>query len=403
MLGKMKQVLIALFALLILAIAPSVLAMTVTVNDLDWADQPVSVQIGETMPIKVTQFADANYSDVVITAELSYNGKHVSEESKPIDMIEGSTYTRTLNLKMPDNIKVTDTGETYTLSIRMKDGKGNDVDWEQNFEVTVQKANDNVEIQKVMTTYANAGEPMIVTVVAKNIGSDSEDDVYVKVSIPELGLVSEERMGDIASVDSGDDEDVATADVPIRIPEDAESGIYTLKVEVYNDDEDVVVSATKSISINGAVPSEKFVEVVPIVASQDVGQGQTATYTLRVANLGDSTKTFSVIVEGTDGWATYQVNPLAVTLNADSSQMITVAIAAADKALIGEHKFTVKVKSDDAEKSVSLISNVKEASGIDTMLISVIVLAVVLVILIAVLVKTRKSGDEIAESEESYY
>ena len=396
----MKQILIALFALLILAI-PSALAMTVTVKD--FSSGPVSVEVGETIPIEVINVASVNMSNVVITAELAYNGKKVNVESKPFNLIAGTSYTKALSLKVPENIKTTSSGNYYTLSVRMQDNDGNEVASQQ-FRVTVQRANDNLEIQKVMTTPANAGEPVIVTVVAKNIGSEDLEDVYVRVSIPDLNIVAEERMGDILATDKGEDEDVATKDVALVIPDNAGFGDYALKIEVYDDDDNVDTISTESIYINGVAPAEKFVEVVPTLASQSMNQGETATYTLRVANIGDTTKTFDVLVTGTEGWAAYELNPLSITLAPESSTLVTVAVTAADKALTGEHKFTVKVKSDNAERSVALTANVNEkAGGVDALMISVIVLAVVLVILVVILVKTRKSGDEIAEAEESYY
>jgi uncharacterized membrane protein len=396
---KMKQILIALFALLILAI-PSALAMTVTVKD--FSSGPVSVEVGETIPIEVINTASVNISDVVVTAELAYNGKKVSVESKPFDMLAGTSYTKTLKLDVPENIKTTSSGNYYTLSVRMQDNDGNEIASQQ-FKLTVQRADDNLEIQKVMTTPANAGEPVIVTVVAKNIGADALEDVYVRVSIPDLNVVAEERMGDILATDKGEDEDVATRDVVLVIPDNAGFGDYALNVEVYDDDDNVFVSDTESIYINGVAPAEKFVEVVPTLASQSMDQGEKAAYTLRVANIGDTTKTFEVLVTGTEGWAAYDINPLSITLAPESSTLITVAVTAADKALTGEHKFTVKVKSNDAEKSIALTANVNEkAGGVDALMISVIVLAVVLVILVVILVKTRKA-DETAEAEESYY
>ena len=399
----MKQILFALVALLFLAIVPSALAMTVNVKDI--AAGPVSVQIGEIIPITVTHAASSNMSDVVITAELAYNGRKVDVESKTIDMISGTTYTETLNLKIPTNIKTTVPGESYKLSVRMQDNNGNEIASAQ-YQIMVQRADDEIVIQKVMTSYAKSGEPLIVTVVVKNTGSDAIDDVYAKVSIPELGsnVVAEERMGDVASIDTDEDEDTATKDIALRIPVDAEDGTYTLNVEVYNDNDDVSVSTTKSIYLEGITPAEKFVEVVPTAVSQDVEQGKTATYNLRIANIGDATKTFSISIEGAEGWATSKVNPLDVTLSPESSQVVAVTITAANNALAGEHNFVVKVSSDDAVKSISLTANVDENSGkVDTLLISVIVLAIVLVVLIAILVKTRKSGDELAEAEESYY
>jgi len=397
----MKQYIIALVALLTLAIVPSALAMTVTVNDA--SSEPLSVGIGETLNIRVTDYASVNYSNVVITAEFAYNGKKVSVESAPFEMVAGINYVKTLNLKVPENIKTTAPGDRYVLTVRMQDNRGREID-SQVFDVMVQRANNIIQIQNVIATYAKSGEPLLVTVVAKNTGSNDIDDVYVKVSIPKLGISTEERLGDISAKDKGDDEDVATADIPLRIPEDAEDGTYSLKVELYNQDDDIESTATKDIVIDGVTPAEKFVEVVSAMQTQDVEQGQTATYSLRVANLGDSTKTFSVFVEGTDGWATYQINPLVVTLAPETGQTITVAVTVANSALAGEHKFSVKVKSDDSAKSLDLAANVKEKTfGVDALLISVIVLAIVLVILIAILVKTRKSGDEGIEAEESYY
>jgi len=403
----MKKILIAMFALLVLAVIPSALAMTVTVKDVVASFEgivfgPVSVEAGETIPIKVAFVASDNSNDVVVKAELAYNGKHVDVESKAIDIMNGTTYVKNLDLVIPKNIDITSPGEAYTLSVELKDGKGKSLDWVE-FDVVVQRTNDLVDIQKVITNYAQAGEPTLVTVVVKNIGADDQEDIYAKVSIPELNLVAEERMGDLSAIDEGEDEDVATVDIPLRIPEDAEEGTYTMKIEVSNDD-DIEVSTTKSISISGVAPMGKSIEIVPTVTSQDVEQGQTATYSLRVANLGDSTKTYSIYVEGTDGWATYQINPLVLTLSPESSQLITLNIKVNDKALSGEHVFAVKAKSGETEKSISLNANVKGSTGgFDALLVSVIVLAVVLVILIVALVKTRKASEEASEAEESYY
>jgi len=398
----MKNYLIALFALLILAAAmPFTMAMSVEVKE--QSTSPVSVIVGENVPIKVVySFENVSYEDVILEAELAYRGRKVSVESRPIDVVAGTTYVNYVELKIPSNIKVTGTGEFYTLSVTLKEKNGKIIDSSE-VKVTVQKENDQLDIQKVMTTNAKAGEPMKVTVVAKNTGSDTQEDVYVTVSIPELGIVAEERMGDIAAVDKGEDEDVATNDLLLNIPADAATGTYTMNIKVASDN--VVAKTTKSISVNGVATGDKFIEVVPTVKMQDVEQGKSATYTLRVANLGEKSQTYSVYVEGTDGWATYQANPLVFTLSPESNQLVTVGITAANNALIGEHGFTVKIKSNDAEKSIALTAYVKDkSSGFDAMLISVIVLAVVLLVLIVLLVKSRKASEETIEStEESYY
>ena len=397
----MKKLLIALFALLVLTVVPSALAMGVDIKGESFG--PVSVIAGESVPVRVTSVFSEDYSDVVLKAELSYgHGKDVDYKSKALDVIAGTTYVQNLDLEIPADIEVTVPGQTYTLSLVLKDKTGRTID-SQEVDVTVQRNNDELEIQKVITNYALAGEPTLITVIAKNIGSDEQEDVYVKVSIPELNLVAEERMGDIAAVDSDGDEDVASVDMPIQIPENAAKGIYTMIVEVYNDNVDV--KTTKTIAIDGVGEKAKFVEVVSLINSQSIGQSETATYVLRIANLGDSAEAYTIAVEGTEGWATYQINPLALALSAGSEQTINIAVTANKNALAGEHLLKVKVISNKgAEKTVSLTANVQgSTAGFDAMLISVIVLAIVLIILIVLLVKTRKASEDISKTEESYY
>ena len=405
---KMKKLFIALFALLFLAAMPSVLAIT---NDISITNveinggnsEPLSVMAGDVLKIQVEYTAYAAVQDAVIEAELTYgHDKKVEDSSKAIDTVDGTHYIANLEFTIPANIEVTPPGQYYTLSIVAKGKSGEMLTTPEEIRVTVQKANDEISIQKVMTDYMEAGQITTVTVVAKNIGTDTQDDVYVVVSIPKLGIEKEERMGNIAEIDKGEGENVATVDVPLLIPENAVDGSYTMNVEVYNDNTDL--NATKTVSINGVQGAEKFVEVISTSNSQEMAQGGTAVYTLRIANLGSSAETYSLSVEGTEGWATYQMNPLVLTLSPESSQMITVSITAADNALIGDHTFTVKAKSESAEKTIPLTASVGEKKvGFDAMLISVIVLAIVLVILIVLLVKTRKAGDEISETEESYY
>ncbi len=399
----MKKLFIAIVAMFFLTVVPSMaLAMTVDVKDIATSSSPISMKVSEVVPVKVTHTASENATDVVIEVVLTYKGKKTSVESIPMDLISGTTYTETLDLSVPKNMRITSPGEYYTLTVKMTDGKGKEIE-RKSFDVTVQRNNNDVEIQKVIVPSANSGEPALVTVVAKNLGIREQEDVYVKISIPAIGLVAEERMGDVLAVDKGEEEDVAVVEVPLRIPENVAKGFYTMEVEVYNSD-DIDVTSTERIYIESSITSNgKFIEVVPAVKSQDVSQGKTAVFMIRIANLGDKVETYNVTVEGTNGWAVYQINPLVSTLNPNSDQVITVGITPAQNALSGEHNFVVKVASENAEKSISLTANVSEqVAKVDSMLVSVIVLAVVLVILIAILVKTRKSED-VEETEESYY
>ena len=275
----------------------------------------------------------------------------------------------------------------------------------QDFDLTVQRNSDELDIQKVLgPNSAEAGKPVIWTVVVKNIGSKEQEDVYVKVFAPELGLSVEERAGDIKAEDEDGDEDTATVDVPLRIPKDAVEGNYQVFVKVYNDDTENVV--TKNLWVDGSKRVTASTEVVPVKRNLEIKQGATGVYQLTILNLGDAAQIYTVNVEGLEGWASYQVNPLSVKLNPQTSQVLSLGLTVSENALEGEHAFTAKVMSNGNEvRSLSLSTDVaKGSSGVSGMLVSVVVLAIVLIVLLALLVKLRKSDDEdLEESEESYY
>ncbi len=415
----MKKLLIAMFALL-LVVTPSVLAQSsftdASVNLFQvglgdsifgmegFGGMPISVMSGATLPVSVWFELDTDTSDVVIEAEISYgHGKKTEVSTAPLDVVTDTLYNKKLELKLRDDADLTAPGESLTLSVTMKDGSGRTLAV-QDFELLVQRNNDNLEIQEVLgSSTAEAGKATKLTVVVKNTGADEQEDVYVRVTSPELGIDVKERAGDIESMDDDADEDVATVDVPLRIPKEAVEGKYTLNIKVYN--KNVETSATKTLWVSGAKKAADSTEVVPVVKSLDVSQGATGVYQLNLLNLGNSAQTYTLSVEGLDGWATAQVNPLSLKLNPQASQTVGVGLTVSENALVGEHSVTVKVLSDGKEvRSVTLTANVKEQGvKVNTMLISVVVLAVVLVVLLVLLVKLRKSDEEMTASEESYY
>ena len=403
----MKKFAIAMFALLICAvILPSVLAdsFAVTVKDFyAHADgNAISVKIGETIPVSVYYTTDLDYQDVVVETELYYgHGKEVVAESQPLDVIAGTYYTETLSIKVPTDIDTTSPGEEYTLYVRLKAKNVGTLN-ETEFSVNVQRLNDLLDIQRVIKTTAEAGKSTLVNVVVKNTGADLQEDVYVKISIPELGISASERwMGDLAALDSEDNEDTAEAQIALSIPSNAADGTYSMVVTAYNDNVEVV--KTESLRVKGVAGTKMDAsEVVPQILSQEISQGKSVSYGVIIGNLADTAQTYSVEVSGTDGWATYAVTPLKVTLSGKDSQIVDVQLTADKNAMIGQHTFTVSIKNgEQVVKQLTMTANVKGAKTIDAMLISVIVLAVILVILVLILIKSRKA--EVSEAEESYY
>lgn len=400
--SKMKKLLIAMFALLVLAV-PSVCAMTVSVDDVVAGSSPLSVVAGSNLPIEVTYSVTSNYSDVVVVAELSYgHGKEIEVSTDPVDAYVGTLYKKSLNMQLKNDLETTSTSEGYTLSVRLKDGKGKTLESAE-YRLALQRKNDLVEVQRVMMpSYMEAGKVSTMTVVLKNIGSDKQEDVYVTVSSPELGLFEEARARDLMSMDGNEDKDVATISLPLRLPKEAVEGAYAFKIRVRNDNVDFVT--TKTVSIKGMKKAEDSTEAVSQIKSLDLKQGKSGVYRISLLNLGNAARTYKLTAEGIEGWASVEVNPLEITLGPKASQSVDVTLSVSDKALVGEHAFTVKVKTDDkVVREVPLTADVKKSTfEASAMLVSVVVLAIVLLVLVVVLVKSRKSDEE-TEVEESYY
>jgi len=244
----MKKLIIALVALFVLSVIPSAMAaMSVDVNGA--SDSPVSVIRGDTIPVKVTFDESLDYQDVTVEVQLRYeHSKKVEVSTKAIDVVAGTTYTRTLNIEVPSDIELTAPGDYYALTVQLKDGNGYELEW-RSFDIMVQRTDDQLQIQKVLKPLTiEAGKTLTANVVVKNTGSDKMDDVYVRMSIPELGLVTEERAGDLVAVDTDYKADANELALSLNVPANTAAGTYTLEVKAYNGDSETIKKDTIVVS-----------------------------------------------------------------------------------------------------------------------------------------------------------
>lgn len=395
----MKKLFIALVALFVLAVIPNVMAaMDVNVNDA--STSPVSIVRGDTVPVKVTFSEGIDYQDVTVEVQLRYeHGKKVEVSKKVGDVIAGTTYTKTLSIEVPQDIEVPDTGDYYALTVQLKDSNGYEIEWES-FDITVQRTDDQLEIQKVLKSLTvEAGSTFTADAVIKNTGADRMDDVYVRMSIPELGLVTEGRAGDLVAVDDEDKEDTNSVQLSLKIPAATAQGTYTLEIKAYNDDAETITKDTIVVGSPSAAPAT---EIYTTKTIQSVAKGSTVAYKVSLLNVDGAAATYSLSVQGTDGWATAMVDPSTLTVQKDSTGIATVYITADKNAAIGQHVATLLVRSGDTAKQMSIVADVTDSVfTIDPLLITAVILAIVLVVLVVVFVKSRKGEDKI--EEESYY
>ena len=339
--------------------------------------EDISVIAGEKITIEVIFESLEDASDVRIEAELK--GAKVDSEAEKIvgNLEDGKVYREVLTLTIP-----------YELEDEISDDLILDIEiFNSDFktrlsEITlrVQRPAYNAALLLIQTNSGiKAGGTMSVDVVLKNIGYNDLEDTYVTVRVPALNLEKTDFFGDLISIedeeddDNDDDDDTARRRLFLEVPYDAETGIYTLEVEVTNSD--LAVIRTKQIFIENEVPKT-------VLKS---GNG------LVIVNPTNNVKVYTIIPESPATVSDSVVvvpagSSRTVTVNANTEESVSVNVLLGDK-FVGSVEFT-GVK----ESSTNLIA---------VLTIVLTIIFVVLVVVLLVLLTRKSEKDE--EFSESYY
>src|SRR3989344_1918768 len=232
------------------AAAPDYDILSVEVNDLQAfgggsAIPNLDVERGDTLDIEVVIQGNATISggqvpDVRIEAKIvGYEFGTISDISDIFSVDENLVYRKTLTLVIPEDI---DASELYTLRIEASDPNNEE---QVEFQLNIDEQRHSLNIFDIVvnpSTSVMAGQPIFPIVRVENLGERKEDDVRVTVSIPELGISTTNYINDLITEIQEDQEvfrlderSSAQLDFLLRIPEDAKTGEYTLKVDVmYN-------------------------------------------------------------------------------------------------------------------------------------------------------------------------
>lgn len=349
---------------------------------------------GEVVPIRVAFTADKDASDVKLRIEMNGHRDDVYASTERFDILEGVTYTKVLNLRLPSELE-DDLSKTFKLRVGLF--SAND-ETEVSYNIRMQRESYTVEILSVdYDSTVEAGDVVPVSVVASNNGFNPTDDNYVIVSIPELGIQTKGYVGDLDTLEDYDednhDEDSAEEVVYLKIPSNAESGVYKMEIKLYNDDSSVTV--TELISIRGGVSTS----VLASVKNQDLNAGESTTYELILINSGDDLKVFTLSAASGNN---LNVNvPSIVTVSPQSSETVSFTVSAPSDAAVGTYTFSIVV---DGEEMV-FGANVAEASDVSASVVALtVILVIIFIVLLAVLVTLLARKEKpMEEVETSYY
>jgi len=353
--------------------------------------------VGDNIPVKIT-FTAADFgiggsrSDVRVKVRIEGNRDDVSASTSRFDIENGLTYTKLLNLELPSDEK--EFSDVYTLYVEIVSKKERT---ERTYSIVIQRESYTLEVLSVNSpSKVVAGESIPVSVVVRNNGYNRADDVYVRVSIPSLGVSSQKYIGDLVPTpddkDNEDKEDSQFTTVYLDMPEGVKEGVYTMEVSAYNDDSSITVGQLVSVK------SSKTIQVLAAVKNKDLNAGETVTYDLIIVNSGDSVKVFNLNAVSGTGLSVFV--PSVVTVGPKSSEVVPISVKASDSAEVGTYTFSVDVDGETVVFGANVIGSQVSASVVALTIILVIIFVVLLAVLIVLLARKEKPIEEV---ETSYY
>jgi hypothetical protein len=358
--------------------------------------------VGEVVPVRVVFTAAEDVSDVRVRVYMEGHRDDVFATTERFHIEKDIAYTKVLSLRLPSDLR--ELSEDFTLYVEVVSRTERS---EERYLVRMQRTPYTYRILSVdFDSRVSAGDVVPVSVVVKNTGYDRMDDTYVVVSIPALGISARSYMGDLAATDrcvvyrdnsqfiihDCDQDDSAEKIVSLRIPANAERGVYEMVVRAFNPDGETVV--TKSISVDGV----GLTQVLPVVKSRDLNAGETVTYDLIIVNLANNVRAFNI--NAVSGNALTVSVPSVVTVGPNNSERVTITVTASDNAEVGTYTFSVNVDGEQAVFGANVVSRAVSTSIVALTVILVIIFIVLLAVLVVLLTRKEKPMEEV---ETSYY
>ncbi len=354
---------------------------------------------GETLPIKVVFTASEGQEDVRINARI-LGEAGLSEQTERFDVIADSTYRRLLHIDLPNDI---DPNEKFILEVSVE-SNSKEADFKQ-IELEIQRESYNLEILSVAgDDEVTAGDTLALDVVLKNLGRHELEDNFVIAEIPELGISTKVFFGDLSAVDEDPEFkpekfDSAERRMYLKIPSNAETGVYDVELTAFNDDSDVTV--IKRIVVVSGLGTDLFTSG----NTERFAVGENADYSMTIVNAGNTIQVYELIVDS-DEKLNVDLSETMIVIPAGSSKNVKIT---ADAVKEGDFSFTVNVHSEgQLIQSETFSAKVEgEASAItsgNAAVVLTIILAIIFIVLLVVLIVLLTRKPETKEDfGESYY
>ena len=400
---------VALFASFASAVSLQLSGFNVQVDDttLDPTIEQ-SIVAGDVLPIEVRFTAEEDATNVEVSAWIQGFRSETRVDKKAEDLIDGRSSLLPIKLSVPvpvDLDKDDSTERDLILVVRIESDEGS---YEEEFTLKAQRQSHNLDLLLVdFDSVAKVDSTLPVSVVVKNLGRHEEDDTFVTVSIPALGISKTAFFEDLNPTDVCDDDgncdksDSRERRIFVTIPNGVKPGIYDVKVTAVSDDAETTVIRPLSIvgtSVEG--------QVLANPAGKTFSLGETATYEMILVNTGNKIAIYNLIPQANDA-LTVSLSDTLTTVPAGSSKNVLVTVKANRE---GTFNFGVTAVSDGFSQTALYAATVEGrssdgVSGTSSNVVALtVVLAIIFVVLLIILIVllTRKS-ERSEEFGESYY
>lgn len=402
---------IALFAIVfalstVIASEVNICNLNVEVNDVE--TYPIAGEVSDTVPVEVRFTACEDATDVKVKVYIEGYKNEISEETSRFHIVNGSTYIKRFSLQLPSSMDLDELTEELSLLVRIS--AKNRESAEESFAINMQRNLYSLNILSVDTSQeVIAGTTIPIDVVLENNGNERLDNVYIKVSIPDLGIEKKVFVGDMKPlIDEDESNDIGDSTgkrIYVSVPRNAIPGIYNVEIEAYNYDASTKVQ--KKLMISGAQAG-----IIPTATSKTIAIGEETAFDLVLVNPNDRMVVYSLTPEESEGLI-IELSESVVTVPADSSRTVQVRVKATNSAKEGTHLVAINVNSESGlVKQINFSVNVEKTSGTvingtrpNSVLILTVILAIIFVVLLIVLIVllTKKPAEVEEFGETSYY
>ncbi len=363
-----------------------------------------ALERGEQISIKTVFKTNTDLDNIRVRAWINGYREEIEAKTSVFDVFKDNQYSKVLFLSIPSDI---DAKDEYTIYVKIETKTELSGVDEAEITADVQRIANLLKILSVElydygtdknTKAFESGSAFYAEVVVKNTGNHNTEDVFVKLSIPELELERTVYVGDLGPFDNGY-EDTVKKTITMVLPEHKE-GVFDLIVKAYNSE----LGDKETLEITVVKELERNVEIMPQKTEAEIKQGETATYSFVVANFGETQESFIIEVLGISDWATVQINPASFALASGETRTVQIKLMVDEDALIMDHPATIRVRFGNEAEQFNINTRVtsKAADWQIVLMIIGLIVAIIAIVLLAIMLKRDKTSKK-QETVESYY